>query len=151
MKIITILLLTLFLGKGCDKETQQDLKNTVIEYSARTRGFSQLVVIKNQEITIDTDRRGVKSKQSQKISDADWKILVSEFQKLELDKIKDLKAPTNKSSTDAAAMGQLLITHKEIKYTSQSFDNGNPPVAIAEFVNKAVEITKSIEKNNDDN
>ena len=143
MKSITLFFLALFLGKGCDAETQQDLKNTVIEYSARTRGYSQEIVIKNQEITIDTYSRGDKSTKAGKITDADYKILIAEFQKLKLEQMKDLVAPTDKRTYDAAAYGVLTITHNDIKHISNSFDNGDPPAAIAKFVNKITAITKT--------
>ena len=57
MKTITMFLIALLLNKGCDGQTQQDLKNTVIEYSARTRGYSEVIFIKNQEIKIETGIR----------------------------------------------------------------------------------------------
>ena len=142
MKTITIFLLSLLLNKGCDGETQQDLKNTTIEYSAVTRGYSQLIVIKNQEISVDTDSRGNKTAVSGKVSDADWKILITEFQKLKLEQMKDLVAPTNNRAFDGAAIGQLNITYKDKKHASNSFDNGNPPIEIAKFVNKVTAIAK---------
>ncbi len=146
MKTITIFLFALFLNKGCDSETQQDLKNTSIEYSARTRGYSQHIFIKNQEITVDTDSRGDKSIVSNKITDADWKILIAEFQKLKLDKMNDLAAPTDKRTYDAAAIGNLMVTYKDVKHTSNSFDNGYPPKEIAKFVNKITAIAKATSK-----
>ena len=120
------------------------MKNTIIEYSASTRGYSHVTTIKNQEITIETNSRGSKSTQTGKISAADWKILIAEFQKLKLDNIKDLVAPSDKRATDAAAFGQLKITHQEKEFTSNDFDNGNPPPDIAKFTNKVTEIAKKI-------
>ena len=146
MKTITIFLLALVLNNSCDGQTKRDLKNTVIEYSARTRGFSQVIVVKNQEISIDTDSRGAKTSQAGKISDADWKILITEFQKLKLDQMKDLVAPSSKRSNDAAAIGQLSVKYKDTMHNSNSFDNGNPPKAISKFVNKITAIAKAIQK-----
>ena len=144
MKSIALFLFAFLLNNGgCDAETQEDLKNTIIEYSARTRGYSQNIVIKNQEITIETDSRGNKSEDKAKISNADWKILIAEFQKLKLEEMKDLAAPTDKRTYDAAAIGQLSVTYKDKKHVSNSFDNGFPPAAIAKFVNKITAISKA--------
>lgn len=146
MKTITMFLIALLLNKGCDGQTQQDLKNTVIEYSARTRGYSEVIFIKNQEIKIETDSRGDKSSKVGKISDADWKILIVEFQKIKLNQMKDLVAPTNKRASDAASIGQLSINYKDTLHNSNNFDNGYPPKEIAKFVNKITSIAKIISK-----
>ena len=39
MKAITMILLTVFLGKGCSQEAKNDLASATIEYVANTRGF----------------------------------------------------------------------------------------------------------------
>lgn len=151
MKTITIFLFALFLSKGCSRQSEQDLKNTVVEYSVRTRGFSQLVVIQKQEIKVNTNRRGVESMISENISNADWAILIIEFQKIKMADIESFKAPSNKRSTDAAAIGQLTIKHLESTYSSQSFDDGNPPKALKKLLEKIAEITNTIENQNDNN
>lgn len=151
MKVITIFLFVLFLNKGCGRQTEQDLKNIVIEYSACTRGFSQLVVIQKQEIKVNTNRRGVESIISEKISNADWAILIATFQKIKLSDIESFKAPSNKRSTDAAAIGQLTIKHLESSYSSQTFDDGNPPKELKQLLEKIAEITNTLESQNDNN
>ena len=39
MKLLSLLFLTIFLGKGCDAEQKQDVESAIIEYTATTRGF----------------------------------------------------------------------------------------------------------------
>jgi len=39
MKAIAMILLTLFMAKGCSQEAKNDLENTKIQYIANTRGF----------------------------------------------------------------------------------------------------------------
>jgi hypothetical protein len=39
MKVITMIFLTLFMAKGCTNEYQNNLENTVVQYTANTRGF----------------------------------------------------------------------------------------------------------------
>lgn len=144
MKTITIILLSLLFAKSCDSKAQQDMKNTNVEYTASTRGYYQHIVITNQTIAVSSERDSKTIPTATKISTADWKILVDEFQKLKLDNIKDLVAPSDKRTYDAAAFAHLKILHQEKKYVSNDFDNGNPPADIAKFTNKVTEIAKKI-------
>ena len=141
MKILSLLFLTIFLGKGCDGDQQQDLKTAVVDYTANTRGFYQHIVIQDQKITVSKER-GDKNTTTSKISDADWKILVIEFSKIKLEDLPNLKAPTEKRFYDGAAIGDLKVTYKEQTYESSAFDHGRPPAEIAGLVDKMVSLVK---------
>lgn len=147
MKIISIIFLTIFLGRSCDKEQKHDIKSAVIEYSALTRGFYQKIVIQNQTIKVYNDRKSEEQSTTSKISDADWKYLITEFQDIDLDELENLKAPTEKRYYDGAAIGTLIVTYKDKTYNSASFDHGTPPIEIARFVTKITSLAKN---NNDD-
>ncbi len=136
MKLLVIIVLTIFLGKGCSSQTQNDIKTAVVEYTANTRGYYQKVVIQNQMISISKDRNETKMPAGKKVSDADWKILLTEFQKLDLEKLPELKDPTQKRFYDGAPIANLNITYKGKTYESLPFDHGFPNEAIAQFVNK---------------
>ncbi len=140
MKTIALFFLTLFITKGCDAEAQQDLKNTVIEYHANTRGFYQKIVIKDQTIAVSRIRGEKEMPAATKISDKDWRFLVTEFQKLKLAEMKGLKSPTEKRFYDGAAAANLVITYEGKTYESCSFDNGIPPAEIEKFTNKITEL-----------
>src|SRR4051812_16041668 len=112
MKILSLLFLTIFLGKGCDSEQKQDIATAVVEYEANTRGFYQKVTIQKQMITVLRDRKGAHPK-TEKISDADWKSLIAAFQEINLEELPNLKAPTEKRFYDGAAIGNLKVTYKE--------------------------------------
>ena len=136
MKILSLLFLTLFLGKGCDCEQRQEAKTAVIEYVANSRGFHQKIIIQNQTISISKDRNPDIKRVTTKISNTDWKILVTEFQKINLEEVPNLKAPTEKRFYDGAAIANLKITFKGKTYETQAFDHGFPPAKIAKLVNK---------------
>jgi len=142
MKLLSILFFTIFLGKGCSAEQKQDIETAVIEYTANTRGFYFKIVIQNQTVTISKDRDGKDNPQPVKISDADWKELVSDFQAVHLEGIPDLKSPTQKRFHDGAAIANLKITYKGKTYESQAFDHGTPPGEIAKLVNKVTSFKK---------
>jgi hypothetical protein len=142
MKVFSLILLTIFMAKGCSEAAKKDLKNTTIQYVANTRGSYQKITIQNQELSFSKNRNDEVNGTTTKISDADWKQLVSLFSKIDLDKLSSYEAPTQKRFHDGAAMANLTVTYKEVAYQSTTFDHGTPPVEIADFVNKIVSLTK---------
>ena len=142
MKLLSLLFLTIFLGKGCDTITAQDMETTVLEYTANTRGFYQKITIKNQMLTASKDRNNNDKAISTKISDADWKELVLYFKEVKLESLPDLKAPTEKRFYDGAAIANLKITFKDKDYETTSFDHGFPPKEIKKLVDKINSLVK---------
>lgn len=136
MKLLSILLMTFFLGKGCEAQQKQDLETAVVEYTANTRGFYQKIVVQNKMAAVSKDRSGNDKLQTMKISAADWKELVDDFQSINLEGIPDLKSPTQKRFYDGAAIANLKITFKGKTYETNGFDHGHPPAEIAKLVNK---------------
>ena len=142
MKAITMILLTVFLGKSCTNEAQNDLVNTTIQYTANSRGFYQKIVIINQKATVSRDRNEQALPEEIKISDADWKELVAAFGKINLEEIPKLKDPTQKRFYDGAAIANLKIRYQDQDYETTDFDHGFPPPAIEKLVNKIVALAK---------
>ena len=136
MKIISLIFLTLFLGRSCDNEQKIDIQSAVVEYTANTRGFYQKIVVQNQTISVYRDRKETALPINEKISEADWKELISLFQEIDLEGLQSLKAPSEKRYYDGAAIGNLKIDYKEKTYQTDGFDHGTPPLEIARFVTK---------------
>ncbi len=131
-----MIFLSLFLGKSCTSQTKNDLKTAVLEYTANTRGFYQKITIQNQMVAVSKDRSGTEKAVETKISDADWKELISYFETINLDSLATLKAPTEKRFHDGAAIANLEVSYKDKKYKTTSFDHGYPPEAIQKLVTK---------------
>lgn len=140
MKIISLLLLVICIGTGCSSQKKADMTSTEIEYSAVSRGLYKTVVVKNQTVSI-TNTRGGEALES-KIDTAKWNKIVSEFEKINLDSIPNLKAPTEKRFYDGAAIGNLKITQNQKTYETKGFDNGFPPKEIEKLVNLLTDFTK---------
>lgn len=140
MKIISLLLLVICIGTGCSSQKKADMTSTEIEYSAVSRGLYKTVVVKNQTVSI-TNTRGGEAIES-KIDTAKWNKIVSEFEKINLDSIPNLKAPTEKRFYDGAAIGNLKITQNQKTYETKGFDNGFPPKEIEKLVNLLTDFTK---------
>jgi hypothetical protein len=133
MKSIILAICSLFMYKSCDSQSQTDLKETTLTYTTFTRGFYKQVVIKNQQITISLTK-GATDMVAKPISSKNWKSLVTEFQKIKLDNLPKLVAPSNRSSTDAALFASLKVKHQNKNYDSTSFDHGNAPAEIKKLV-----------------
>ncbi|MEC4048132.1 hypothetical protein OX284_001715 [Flavobacterium sp. SUN046] len=142
MKVISMIFLSLFLVKGCSKTNSQELADTQIQYIANSRGMYQKITIQNQEVSISKDRNQESNGVTTKISDADWKELVSLFSKVDLEQLSTYEGPTQKRFHDGAPMANMIVKYKEKEYLSTTFDHGTPPVAIADLVNKVVSLAK---------
>lgn len=145
MKTVSLILLTLFMSKSCSSESQNDIANSVIQYSADTRGFHLKIIIVNQKATISQGRGTDNPSEEVAISDSDWKELVTEFQKINLEEIPNLKDPTQKRFYDGAPIANLKIRHQDKNYETVDFDHGFPPAAIEKLVNKIVSLAKTEE------
>ena len=136
MKLLSILFLSLLLGKGgCDSQDQKDMSSAVVVYTATSRGFHREITVQDKQLSLIT-KRDSKEAQNSKISEKDWNELVSAFQNLKLDEISALKAPTEKRFYDGAAIAMLKITYNDKVYETTAFDHGFPPSEIETLVNK---------------
>ena len=136
MKLFTVLLLSVLLGKSCSSQTKNDLKNAILEYTANTRGFYQKISVKDQMVSVSKDRSGKDEPVATKISDADWNELVGYFETINLDSLSSLKAPTEKRFYDGAAIANLKVTYTDKSYETNAFDHGYPPAEIRKIVDK---------------
>lgn len=142
MKILTAFFLLLFLGKGCDSVTAQDMETAVIEYTASSRGFYQKVTIKNQTMTVSKNRNDDNKSMNLIIDSTDWDDLTSCFKEIPLKQLANLKAPTEKRFYDGAAIANLKITFGDKNYESSSFDHGFPPQEIKQLIDKITSLVK---------
>jgi hypothetical protein len=143
MKIISLLFLTLILGKNCQSQNNMDLSTAKIEYTANSRGLFNNTVVENKTVSVTNTRDG--KPVSNSLTDAQWNALIKEFQKVNLEEIPSLKAPTQKRFHDGAAMADLKITYKGKTYESQTFDHGFPPEKIKNLVNTILSFSKKVE------
>jgi predicted ATP-grasp superfamily ATP-dependent carboligase len=145
MKTLSLILLTIFLGKGCSNQSQNDIANSVVQYTADTRGYHLKIIVVNQKATISQGRGTDNPSEVVAISDTDWKELVTEFSKINLEEIPNLKDPTQKRFHDGAAIANLKIRYQDKNYETVAFDHGIPPTAIENFVKKIVSLAKEKE------
>lgn len=140
MRILSLLLLTIFLGTGCSSQKKTDMTGTQIEYTAISRGLYKKIVVQDQKVSI-TNGRDTEAIVSQ-IDNSKWNKIVSEFEKINLDSLSALKAPTEKRFYDGAAIGNLKIIQNPKTYETAGFDNGFPPKKIEKLVNLLTDFAK---------
>lgn len=133
------------MSKSCSNQAQNDLENSVVQYSADTRGFHLKIIVVNKKATISQGRGTDNPSEEIIISDADWNELVSEFRKINLEEIPNLKDPTQKRFYDGAAIANLKIRYQDKNYETVAFDHGFPPAAIEKLVNKIISLAKEKE------
>ena len=142
MKVLSILVLSFFMIKGCSKTTTKELADAQIQYVANSRGMYQKITIQNHQIAICKDRNDQGIGVTSSLSDADWNDLVDSFSKIDLEQLSTYEGPTQKRFHDGAPMANMLVKYKDKEYQSATFDHGNPPQAIADLVNKVVSLAK---------
>jgi hypothetical protein len=145
MKAISLLLLTLFLGKSCNTTTQKDIATAVIQYTANSRGYHLNIIVANKKASIAQGRGTENPATEVTISEADWDEMVGYFQKVNLKELPNLKDPTQKRFYDGAAIAKLKVRYQDTDYETVDFDHGNPPVEIEKLVNKIAGLAKKEE------
>ena len=140
MRIVSFLLLTIFMITGCSSQKKANMTSTVIEYSAMSRGYYKKIVVQNQTVSV-TNKRDAQPVEN-KIEKANWDKIIAEFEKINLESIPTLKAPTEKRFYDGAAIGNLKITQNQKTYETPGFDNGFPPKEIEKLVNLLTDFAK---------
>ena len=140
MRILSLLFMVIFMGTGCSSQKKTDMTSAVIEYSAVSRGYYKKIVVQNQSVLV-TNGRNAETVEN-KIDIAKWKQILAEFEKINLESIPALKAPTKKRFYDGAAIGNLKITQNQKNYETQGFDNGFPPKEIEKLVKLLTDFVK---------
>ena len=159
MKAITFLatLLITIVSCNCQKNTTQSnvvatnsdkteatmqVDVPVIKYEANSRGLAFAVKVENQILYVSRVRDFKDYEEKIKISDADWKEIVTLTKAVDLSKVKDLKWPTEKRYYDGAAHANITFISGGVEYPANGFDHGYPPVEIEKLVNKILKLTE---------
>jgi len=140
MRILSILLITIFIASGCCSQKKTDMKSVQIEYSALSRGYHKVITIENKTVSVVKERNAEAVKSN--IDDAKWNQIVTAYSKVNLENLSALKAPTDKRTYDGAAIGNLKIVKDGKTYETAGFDNGFPPKEIEKLVNLLVDFSK---------
>lgn len=134
MKLISYILFTLFLSKGCVNQPKQDFSKSTLTYTAETRGYFMQITIEDKELSISKDRETRLPSVRISLTAADQKKVLAIIKAIDVPNLAQLKAPTEKRFYDGAAIGNLSVSHNGETYGTAGFDHGNPPVEIEQLV-----------------
>jgi len=146
MKKIALVILTIALAVGCSSTKKATTNaNTAVnslsfEYTAVTRGSYKKVVVTSDSIVTIKDH-GMKDVVTKTIGKSDWNLLVTASDKINLDGLATVKAPSTKHQFDGALAANLKVIKDGKEYNSTTFDHGNPPSEIAAIVTKIIAIS----------
>lgn len=156
MKAVTLFITSVvfFFGCNCKKATSMTNYTTndpmtnsqelpILIYDSHTRGFYKLITIEKDKISVLTTREGQPT--SKALNTNELEVLKSIVNKLDLEKIPTLEAPTEKRFYDGAPITNLEVIKANQSYKTTDFDGGFPPAYIEELVNKILEIADKIE------
>ncbi|WP_291275211.1 hypothetical protein [Flavobacterium sp.] len=148
---LTIVLLSCKCPKKGIKSTKETnvIENGVKEssiptilYEANARNFVLKLKVENQILYINKHRDIIGYESQIKISDNDWKEITDLVKKVDLNKVKDLKWPTEMRYYDGAADANVTFISNGIEYPAKGFDHGHPPLEIENLINKIVKLTE---------
>jgi hypothetical protein len=144
MKFLIALLTVLIISEECSQSSSKSHRNTEnvkISYQAISRGFFKQLTFEEATMTYSEDRN-LKLIDTLKISKNEWKQILELTNKLDLEGLENLKAPTDKRLYDGAAHTTLTVDVKDKTFSSASFDEGHPPSEIQALVNKMLTISE---------
>lgn len=122
---------------------KQENTNITFEYSAISRGSYKLITITRKEIRVINNRNAKPIIKT--CSTTNWDNIIKILETVNLEKMQNLVAPTQRRLHDGALIANLKITHNGTEYKSVSFDHGNPPKEIESIIREMVSISKNIE------
>ena len=113
-----------------------------IYYEAISRGVFLSLKVENQTLYVSKTRDFKEYETKIAISDADWKEISTLANAVDLDKVKDLKWPTEKRYYDGAPHANIIFESKGVKYPANGFDHGYPPAEVEKLVHKITKLAE---------
>ncbi|MGV3461716.1 MAG: hypothetical protein ACO1N9_14805 [Flavobacterium sp.] len=145
-KYMAIVALMVIAAVGCSasknvEKGSADTSITKMEYKAYTRGSNKEVTVTRDKVEVKEIRLGKNIEATYPLSKDNWNKLLALAQKIKLDKMEALEAPSKKHQFDGAMAANLTVTANGITYQSVTFDDGNPPSEIKALVDEIIGIS----------
>ena len=135
MKFFVILTLIGFMD-SCNVENSRPIVEII--YEAHTRGSSVIIKVRPDRLFYHTDN----SETITDIKTRQWNSLMSMCSEIDLEKISELQAPSDKRFLDMAMHANLTIVTRNGEFKSQTFDHGNPPEELKKITDKLMKLAK---------
>jgi hypothetical protein len=125
------------------KVAVQQTEAPTIYYEATSRGVFLSIKVEKQTLYVSRNRDFKEYEDKIAISDADWKEISALANAVDLEKVKDLKWPTEKRYYDGAAHANIIFESKGVKYPANGFDHGFPPAEVEKLVNTITKLAET--------
>ncbi|WP_299115619.1 hypothetical protein [uncultured Winogradskyella sp.] len=120
-------------------------EKVLITYQALSRGTFEYVQISKAQVIISEDRN-LKEMSTYNCKSQDWVMLEELIEKIDIENLNKLSAPTNKRLHDGAAHANLAIIKGDVEMMTPTFDHGVPPKEIEALVNKVLSVKENAVK-----
>lgn len=139
-KLIYIVVLSLIMI-SCN-----ELEVSKVEYTTTTMMGRTVLSVTQDSVIVDFNGRGTPTHFSRATKADEWVNLMLSLQEVDLNKIKDLEAPSEKRATDAAPFAQFNFVTKDSTYQSATFDHKNPNAVLMPTMQEILKITEENKK-----
>lgn len=136
---ITLIIMSCTTKNSVEKSRSQISKISLTE---RTRGTNRIFTIENGKLENSTNGN-ITSKQ---LTENDWLKISTLAEKIDIENISKLIAPSTNRYSDAALASTVIIYKDGNEYQSSGFDSGNPPVELKDLyteIQRVIETKKS--------
>ena len=134
-KLMPILLIAVAFFGCASSALKQQSSDISIEYRAITRGRNVHAMLTKDSVKGYSKGR-IENSVDKAMPKEEWDGVLTELEKVDLDKMQALPAPSTKHQYDGAMGATLTVKVADKIYQTVTFDHGNPPAEIAALVNK---------------
>ncbi|MCB9225160.1 MAG: hypothetical protein R2780_01110 [Crocinitomicaceae bacterium] len=124
----------------------KDLDITKVSYSSTTMMGRTVLSVSPDSVVFTFNGRGEPTYYARETKSSEWEGIMKSLAEVDLKKMAELEAPSNKRMTDAAPFGQFLISTKDTTYESAGFDGKNPNEVLMPVMQEMLKIQESIKK-----
>lgn len=139
MRYLIILLAALSLA-SC-----KDLDIKKVEYHTSTMMGKTILSVTQDSVIVTFNGRGEPTYFAREAKDAEWTAVLKSIMDVDLDKIADLEAPSNRRANDVVGYAKFIVVGRDKSHISGSFDAKNPNAVLMplmEEINKIEEENK---------
>lgn len=117
------------------------------DYHSVTMMAHRTVVVTKDSVSLTVERRlDSSSFTAKRMKRAAWRKLVKSAAAVQLDSIRNLKAPSNDRATDAAPFGRIWLYTKDSTYASSTFDGRRPHSMLAPVMQSILNLQKEVQE-----
>ena len=136
----------LFLGILLALLSCKDLEIEKVSYSSATMMGRTVTTVTKDSVTVAFNGRGEPTYYSRATKTSEWEGIMKSLAEVDLKKIAELEAPSNKRATDAAPFGMFEVSTKDSTYQSNGFDGKNPHAMLMPLMEEILKIQEANKK-----